>query len=378
MKCIRIPAAWAAALLFYAASAVTAQTVEDWIYTADADRPIVAQIHAETHRDLVLRFAGGGEMRIPIREVRRIEYDHKPLRYDEAVALTKEGRLAEAEESWTKVLEESETRRGRAIFVQQALHHRADLRMRLGRHAEASEDLQALLRQFPRSRYFLEAHLRGVRCLLALDRWRDAIDGARDAARLARSLDLPVEERLRLELVYARALEAGKDWKAAIDAYRDLAVNAVRVPEIAERARAGEGRCHFGLGREAEARRVLTDLIAEAKVPAVLASAHNVLGDCALKRFEASGLAEPLWDALYSYLRGVVLYVPGDPEDDGIRARSLVMAGFCFEKLREAMPTRVERDKYRARAIRLYQECLDDYGQTPSARMAGARLKDLQ
>ncbi len=69
MNSIRILAAWAAALFLCAAGVASAQSAEDWIYTANADRPIVGHIHDETFRDLVLRFAGGGEMRIPMSDL---------------------------------------------------------------------------------------------------------------------------------------------------------------------------------------------------------------------------------------------------------------------------------------------------------------------
>lgn len=362
------------ALAFLPALA-SAEDAADELTLVGTDRPTDGVIVKETFRDVVLRVANA-QVTFAQDRVQGIRYGRTPLFYAEAIRQTRAGRWDEAESSWTKVLEESRSRQGRVLFVPHALFERAEVRIAAGRFEEARDDLKTFVADHPEGKRIVEAHRRLVRCLMRLGDRPGAVEAGKRAVREARERGMAEPDRLRLELLLGEAIEAAGDDKAALAAYR--ALSSAGVSGVAERARAAEGRCLARMGDFVEAERRLTALTGAATLPAALASAYQTLGDCALRRCERGGGAEVLREALLAYLRGVVLYASDEDEDAEMQARALVQAGWCFEKLRDASTDRAQRDAYRARAVRLYRECVAEHGGTPSAKRAGERLEEMK
>ena len=99
------------------------------------------------------------------------------------------------------------------------------------------------------------------------------------------------------------------------------------------------GRCLLATTKKSEAEKVFREITAADAENSVLAGAWNGLGDIALDDGVAKRDLDKLNDALFCYLRGVVLYGPTREESTDEYERSLAQSAKAFRSIGE-----VEKD----------------------------------
>ncbi len=367
----------AAAILLALAATARAQDVKDTIVQKDGSS-VQGEIVKETFKDVSYSLGPGVKSGVNRDRVERVDYANKPGRFDEAMSNTNSGNFTQAGDSWEKVLKECDSGGARKIFKQHAYYYGAIARSRGGDVAKAIDWLTNLFTEFPDTMYYVDAYNLQAECYMAMGKFGEATNIAKTGSTKGKEIGVPDDLLLQLDLIKARALEAQGKFAEASGEYKVVAGKAARFPSVANLAKLGTGRCLVGNKQYSEAESYFNDLAEKAEDGPILAGAYNGLGDCYKDKFERDvSNIDHLRKALFAYLRGVVLYTPGKGDDTSEHARALVNAGWCFEKLKDTMPTPEAKEKYKSNARNLYRECLGSYRGTKSAEEAENRLKRL-
>jgi tetratricopeptide (TPR) repeat protein len=153
---------------------------------------------------------------------------------------------------------------------------------------------------------------------------------------------------LRAKVCQARGLvDEARTWFEASESNEAL--------DSSQRAAAtlGAARALQLQGHSDEANGRLRELVEQEAPPLVHAGAWNDLADVALEEGRQRRDADRITDALYGYLRGVVLYLPQPGESTVEHRRALAGAAQCFEYLSQLAEDLDEKSLNRRRAADL-------------------------
>lgn len=336
----------------FVALAGAAEARQADVVSVRAGEPLRGQITVAGYDGVEIRLAATGRARatlkLPWERVESVEFDSRPL---EAAAVAEiEGRFDDARAQWTKLAEDA---RGRAPLRQEALFRLATLEQRLGRVEPALARWRELATEFPEGRHLDEAVKALIRGELAKG---DPATANADLDRiLEQSAAIASHPRFAAiqELLRGRVLEARTQWADARLHY-GVAERASDLPaEDVARARLGSARCLLAEGRVADAEQRLRELVgphADAATPGIVfAAAWNGLADLWRDRGVRERDRERLFQALYGYLRGVVLYVPQDGEPRTEHRRAIEGARRCCEAIAQLSTDPEEKALYRRR-----------------------------
>ncbi|HZM00679.1 MAG TPA: tetratricopeptide repeat protein [Planctomycetota bacterium] len=310
------------------------------------------QVSAQRLDGLVVSLSNGASTRFSWEKVARIEYDAPP-RFTEAVAYAAAGLIDEALAEFDLLRFDNSLR---APIRQESLYRFAELSLLRGRCPDAIEAFQALVDGFPQGRYLVEAARGLAHCHLANgepDRAARALDGIAGPAREDSRLGSEVE------FLRARISEAWKDFAEARAGYERARRNEDLDPGRRDEAALGGARCLHAEGRTREAEQIYRELVDRDASPLVLAGAWNGLADLALAEGRAKRDPDRLTDALFAYMRGVVLYLPRADEPAEEQRRAVTGAAQCFEYLSQLASDPQVKAHYRLRA-RMLREGLAD------------------
>ena len=338
-------AGWA--VLIMASGSASAQG-DDLLKMKDG-RDLRGRIVAERFDRIEISTRRGASTSVPWEQVADIEY-HAPQTYSDAVSLHTAGLWKEALDAFSEVREIKGLRRP---LQQETLYAMALLRQRLGDPQGATDAFRELLEGFPSGRYVRQATRGLVLGLLRLGRPDEAaamLDQVESGAKL-----LPSDQGLACDfaLLGGHVAWAQGRWEEAHRRFTD----AEACPELlpAERAEASLGlaRALEATGQPKAADRRYRDLVERDAPPLVLAAAWNHLADNGLEAGRQARDAGRITEALYAYLRGVVLYVPkaGDSREEYHRA--LAGAAQCFESLSQLATASEDKELQRRRAADL-------------------------
>ena len=293
-----------------------------------------------------LRLEGGeGRVQLRLEEVAKVRYGHEPFSYQYGEAALKRGDCNQALVNFETALDERRLRRNLKQYV---LFKIATCHQRLGNYKEATQTLEKLLKDVPKTRFLLET----------LQRLISAYSQTGDVKKVGPLID---------DFARFRPQEA-----ALLKAQFYERVGKIRQAQrLYERLRNAGGsigaRATIGLARilvrkrPAKARRQVEALIqGDRKLDdAVYTQAHLLIGGA---RFQMARKKDDYRDALLAYLRVVLLYAG----DEQAEPEALFMIGQCFEKLEDKTSKR--------RAAKWYSRAAERYGNTSWGKKAQERL----
>jgi len=232
--------------------------------------------------------------------------------------------------------------KARAAVRQEALHLLGTASLRAGDVDGAVQALSKSIEEFPKGYHvvadgglLLSCHL-GRKDAAAV---KKVSDGLRAAAASGDS-----SLKASVDVLWGRALLEQDKTSEAQAAFEKAANTGGIRDDVRAAARIGAARCIALSGQAADAENRLKAVIAEAPTTQ-LAEAWNALGDIALAKAKAAGRsADGVRDALFCYLRTIVMYAPGpsDPSDE--MERALAGASESFRALAD-LETNAEKKK---------------------------------
>ncbi|NOT32326.1 MAG: tetratricopeptide repeat protein [Planctomycetes bacterium] len=261
---------------------------------------------------------GAGNTVIRWSEIDSIQYGGA-AGYDSALEALSAGRIADAAGQLETLAADAELR---PVLRQSVLFHLGVANAQLGKSDAALARYAEVLSGFPKSRYTLPVGS----SLLSLYLAKNDVTGAARALEpvLAAAKDAGSDAPLQaaLGILRGRLLEAQKKFDEAVSVYEGTVRNAKAEPDMVAAAKLGMARCAHARGQANDAEQRYRELSKIDAPNAILAGAWNGLGDLALEQATAKRDSDGLRIALLSYLRGVVLYVPGqgEPSDELERA----------------------------------------------------------
>lgn len=254
--------------------------------------------------------------------------------YDSAKEAFDAGKFEDALKAFDEVKGEKNLR---APIKQSVLFYSALAQQRLGKTDEALASYKELVTAFPKSRFLLQVGESYVSIYL----------GKGDAAGAAKALDALSNDASTagvdasfgagVNVLKGRVLEDQKKFAEAQAAYAVAEKAAGAPPAVVQQAILGQGRTAIALGDKTKAEGLFRKVVNSDAPGQVLSGAWNGLGDLLLEEGKKGTGGKPdadkINDALYCYLRGVVLYspLPDDPTDQYERA--LFSASECFRYL---------------------------------------------
>ncbi len=319
-------AAGAFALLFLALGRVHAQ--QDKVLMKDGKERSV-KILSEDYDGLWFSLEGGSSA-VPWKEVSSIQYANATKYYEALDAfgagdLTTALPLLEALAADTKL---------RPVLRHGALYHLALAYQKTRDHDRALATFQELLKSFPKSRYLLPVGTNVLSIHLARGDVA-AAERALDASLSGRSSGTDKTVQAGFDLLRGRILEEQQKLPEAERLFEQVANASEVAPELIASAKLALARCAQRKGRTADAERRFRELVVQVAPNDVLAGAWNGLGDIAFEEGTAKRDPDRLRDALFSYLRGVVLYVPGPEGQSDEHERALAGSAKAFRAIGE-------------------------------------------
>lgn len=246
----------------------------------------------------------------------------------------------------------------RPVLKQQGLKLVASLKAQQGDWDGTIAGWQALLKEFPGGRFLDDATRGVVDACLAKGAAAEASKLLDQAVADTRSGNPGARYDATVALLKARILFAQGNFSGAKAAY-DAADKAGNLaPDQKATASLGVAKCQQKAGQTADAESRYRALVTGPDTPRyVLAGAWNGLGDIYLDQGRKNRAPDTLIQALYDYLRGVVLYVPleGEPRDEHVNA--IQGAAACCDGIADLDPN--AKQLYRQRAAALKQRLAD-------------------
>ena len=320
----------AMALLLCAVAAGVGQA-QDKIILKDGKERTGVKILSEDY-DRVRFQVGQAASTLKWTEVDSIRYSNAP-KYDKAIETVVGGKAAEAVPLLEAVLAEDKLR---PPLRHGALYHLGLAQQKLGKTDEAVATYEKLLTEFPTSRYLFTVSTNLLAMLSAkgdLDRASKILDTTLANARTSES-DSSLQAGF--DLLRAKVFELQKKLPDAERTYERAANATDAPPELVASAKLGLARCAQQAGRTSDAEKKYRDIVGLDAPNEVLAGAWNGIGDIALAAATSKRDPEGLRLAMFAYLRGVVLYVPGrggGPTEE--HERALAGASKAFKAIGE-------------------------------------------
>lgn len=251
----------------------------------------------------------------------------------------------------------------RAPIRQDAFYFAAAANLAKGNWDGAITGFDALRKEFPKSRYLIEAGEGYVTAFSAKKDFAGASKALDTLSNDAAVAGVPQGFNAAVSLLKGRLLEdQGKTTEAA--AAYGVAEKATGAPLIVlQQARLGQGRCLLVQKKNSEAEAIFRKLSGEDAPTLVLAGAWNGLGDLWMIDAMTKGDAEKIDkinDAAFAYMRGVVQYGPGPGESAREYKRALEGSMKAFQALsqveKNADRKKVYQQRYAERKEQLDRE----------------------
>jgi tetratricopeptide (TPR) repeat protein len=333
----------AACLLVCAALCGTAQA-QDKIVSKDG-KERKAKVLSEDFDGLKLSMEGGS-LTVPWKDVDTILYGGA-TKYHEAI----DAFAAEGPGAAVPLLEEvAADEKLRPVLLHGTLYHLGLAQKQLGNVDASIAAFEKLLQQFPRSRYLVPAGTSLLSLYVAKG----------DPAGAARTLDAALAAagssgstggvQVGFDFLRGRVLEEQGKYPDAERLFQSVAGATGDDAHVALAAKLALGRCAQRANRNGDAEQRYRELVAQAAPNEVLAGAWNGLGDLALAEGSAQRDQDGLRSALFAYLRGVVLYVPGRGQATDEHERALAGASRAFRAISELEADAARKKLFQDRA----------------------------
>jgi tetratricopeptide (TPR) repeat protein len=298
-----------------------------------------------------LRFSvDGGSTSIQWKQIDSIRYSNAG-KYDKAIQTFSLGKMSDAVAQLEQLAADTKMR---AVLRHGTLYYLGLAYQRVGQTDKAITTYEELLKTFPKTRYILSV---GNNLLAAYVKKGDLSGASRALEQSlsgAQSGGADPGLSAGFDLLRARILEEQKKYSEAQTIYERTSTASGADPEVIVSAKLGVARCADRAGQKSEAERRYRELVAQDAPNEVLASVWNGLGDIALEQGTTKRDSDMLRDALFAYLRGVVLYVPGRDGLSDEYERALAGATRAFRAIGE-LETDADRKKLfldRARSLK--------------------------
>ncbi|MSR46854.1 MAG: tetratricopeptide repeat protein [Planctomycetes bacterium] len=266
------------------------------------------------------------------------------------------GKLGDADAKLDKLLADSA--KLRAPIRQEALFAAGTVARRSGNTAKAIESWRTLLKDFPKSRYLLSTGANLLSALLAVGDVAGASSTLDNLTAAAKQAGLDANAQSGMGVLRGRIYFEQKKYAEAQTAYAAVASSASDNPDVIFAAKLGLAQCAQQQGKGADAERLYRELTLAEAMNTVLAGAWNGLGDLAMEQGAAKRDQDKLRDAVFCYMRGIVLYGPTPEETTDEYERARAGAAKAFDSLGQidADPEKKKQSVARAREQRTLLE----------------------
>lgn len=351
--------------LFAVFGGAPALAQQDRIVTKDGKEKI-AKVQSEDYDGLTLSVEGGGTTGLRWKSIESVRYSNAD-RYYRALDTFASGAPADALPQLEALNADTKLR---PVLRHGVLFHLARTYQRTGQTDQALATYETLLETFPKTRYLLTVGAN----LITLYRAKGTVGaGAKTLeARLTTAQGSSSDPSMQAGIGVLRGaiLEAQGKSADAQRVFESTAGISGADAEVVAAAKLGIARCAQRAGKTADADQRYRDLVVSDAPSEVLAGAWNGLGDLALEPATAKRDSAGVREALFAYLRGVVLYVPDREGATDEHERALAGASKSLKTLGE-LETDADKKK---RFLDLSRRRRDDLAATyPQSRY----LKDL-
>jgi tetratricopeptide (TPR) repeat protein len=273
-------------------------------------------------------------------EVQNVRYGSAADLY-RAVDAMNAGKVQDAATALDKLAGDAKLR---PVVRQEVLFTQGLAARRLGDVDKAIGAWRELLKSFPKSRYLIATGGNLMGALLSKGDVGGASKTLDDLTAAAKTAGLDAAAQNSFGLLRARILLEQKKYAEAQNSFAQVASASGISPDVVTQAKYGLAFCAQMQGKTADAEKSYRELTTADAENTVLAGAWNGLGDLALEIGRSKRDPEKLRDALFCYLRGVVLYGPTQEETTDEHERALAGAANAFESLGQ-LETNAENKK---------------------------------
>jgi len=288
------------------------------------------RIKSEEYAGLTLDPTKGQQHTIAWGDIAQVSYQNGET-FDSARELLFQGKLEESLAQLTEMLKPEAKLRG--LIKQNVLFLVATVQDRLGKSDEAIESFKALLKEYPKSRYLPDI----AEGLVSAYSAKSDLEGAKKALDDLNSGAVTAGVEANFSAIVAiqrgRILERQEKWSESFSAYNAAQTTSGITALASQQARLGQARCQMKQKKVSEAEAIFRKISTEEGPNSILAGAWNGLGDIAKAEGRDKRDAAVLLDALYMYLRGVVVYGPVPGESTYEYERALAGAAESFDNL---------------------------------------------
>ncbi len=335
----------------------------DIIYKTDGstfpkeDTGRVIRVVKESNEKVLIKLWDNSEMHLPRSEVDHVEHFDTPASYKLGMSEMQAGNFKKAAVHFRKVKLEG----AREWLKVYTLHNLGQALLNVGLSEPESNDEAAkvygeLLQKYPKNIYRGEALLAGA---VASFQKGDYAEAKKVLKKLLDTVPPATEEEMLVKLWQAKVYEYGdKNYGKAKTIYRQIGTTGT--PRMRGKAQLGEVRCLQKMNDPRSAMAAANSLLEKTKDRTVIANLWTIKGDGLVAL--AEGKPDKVKDALFAYLRVVVVYF----YDGRITAEAAFKAGQCFEKIEQTN-----------RAIELYNRAKSTPGGGDWSKKAADRLTEL-
>jgi tetratricopeptide (TPR) repeat protein len=258
------------------------------------------------------------------------------------------GKLPEALTKFEEILGDAKLR---GVLKQNALYFSAMIHQRQGEFDAAIEGYKKLVADFPKSRWLMEVGENLVLCHMAKKDVAAAGKALDDLSTAATAAGVEAAFNSSVNVLKGRLFEEQQKYPEAQAAY-GVVEKATGVPAtVVQQARLGQARCLVASNKKPEAEALFRKLVAEDAPNTVLAGAWNGLGDLMLDDArKGGGDSEKLFDVLFCFLRGAVLYTPAPGESVAEYKRSLKSSAEVLKFISQVEKNPDRKKMYQQRA----------------------------
>jgi len=334
----------AAAVLLAAGGLASAQS-KDTVTLKNGETQEVP-IKSADYDGLYFTIQKGAESKFKWAEVANVRYSGARELYvalDAAAA----GKVGDADAQLDKLLADAKTR---PVVRQEALFAQGMVARRAGNMEKAIGAWRTLLKDFPKSRYLVSGGANLLAALLAAGDIPGASKTFDDLNAAAKAAGLDAGAQTGIGVLRGRILFEQKKYADAQNIYGGIASAKGDNLDVIFTAKLGLGDCARMQDKAADAERLYREITVAEAMNTVLAGAWNGLGDLALKQGQDKRDPDKLRDAVFCYLRGVVLYGPTQEETTDEYERAMAGAARAFEALSQIESDAERKKMFIARA----------------------------
>jgi len=256
--------------------------------------------------------------------------------YDSAKDQFDQGKYPEALKAFDELKGEKGTR---PPIKQNVMYYSALAQQRMGKGDEALGAYKELLTAFPKSRYLLPVGENLVTIYLAKGDAPGATKALDQLSTDASTAGVDASLSAGINVLKGRVLEDQKKFPEAQASFAVAEKATGAQPAVVQQAILGQARCAMALGDKTKADGLFRKVVNGDGPGPVMAGAWNGLGDLLLEEGKKGTAGKPdadkINDALYCYLRGVVLYSPLPDESTDQYERAIFYTSECFRFLGE-------------------------------------------